>query len=77
MNAFEIAAALVKPAAGLVDKPGGIFFPDKAGDPVGVELPPAFVEGDPYGDGGNVIQIIDGVQAFFCPAKSWQHAGTF
>ncbi len=55
MNAFKISAALVEPAACLVNGAGFVLFADKLCNAAGIELSPAFVEGNPNGDGGDII----------------------
>jgi len=61
MNTAEIPAFLVDPAAGMVYRTGGVFFGHHFGNAGGIELSPAFVEGHPYGDGRDVVQVIYGV----------------
>ena len=55
MYTFEIPSSLVKPAAGLVNRAGGILGLYQPGNSVGVELPPAFVKRNPCSDGRDII----------------------
>ena len=67
MDAFEITATLIEPSAGLVDGTGWIFLPNEAGNPVSIELPPALIKRNPYGDRRSIVQMFDGIQTLFCP----------
>ena len=55
----EVAGVLVVPAARAVDGPGGVFLRDEFRDAVGVELAPALIEGDPHGEGDDVLEVVD------------------
>ena len=61
VEAADVAAALVDPAAGVVDLPGGVEVGDRAGDAVGVELAPALVERRPHGERDDVAEQLDGL----------------
>ena len=56
VEAADVAAALVDPAADVVDLPGGVEGRHLAGHGVGVELPPALVEGRPHRERDHVVQ---------------------
>jgi hypothetical protein len=68
MNTAEIPAFLVEPAAGMVYRTGGVFFCHHFRNTGSIELSPAFVEGHPYGDGRDIVQVIYGVKTFLFPA---------
>ena len=70
MDALEIAALLVKPAAGMIYGPGGILFLYLFGNPRRVKLSPALVEGNPYCDGGHTVEMLYGVPAFLLPLQT-------
>ena len=60
MQAQNIAALLVKPAACVIDQPGGIERADLFAYRERVELPPAFIKWNPDDDAGMVVQKGDG-----------------
>ena len=63
VQAAQVAALLVKPAAGMVYQPCGIQAADKIRDLQGVELPPPLIEGNPAYDGG---MDPEGFYRFLC-----------
>ena len=56
--ALEFRAALVVPAAGVVDETGGVVILYRGAYLLGVKLTPALVEGHPAADGDAVIEIV-------------------
>ena len=61
MEAPDVAATLVDPAADVVHLPGGVELGHLASDVVGVELPPALVERRPHRQRRDVAQQLDGL----------------
>ena len=64
VDAFDIAAALVVPAAGVVDGTGRIPPADKFRGFKGVELAPALVERHPHGKADGIIQQVGQLPQF-------------
>lgn len=58
VDALNIAAALVIPAAGMVDGPGRILSADRLNRLQGVKLPPALVKGHPHRQADGIIQKL-------------------
>ena len=59
MHAAHVAAALVKPTAGMVGKSCGIRFSDKLRDAERIKLAPSLIERNPHADTGMVVKLAD------------------
>ena len=70
MCAFYIAAALVKPAAGVIYEAARVCKMDLFCQAQGIELSPALVEKHPETDTGNIIKLIDELHGFFLPLSA-------
>ena len=67
MYAFHIAAALVKPAAGMIHEAAGVCEVDLFRQAQGIKLAPALVEKHPETDAGNVVEVIDEIHGLLLP----------
>ena len=59
VDAYQVAALLVKPAARLVDDAGRVLSAGDAGQAVGVKLAPTLVENHPDSDARMILQKTD------------------
>ena len=78
VNTFDVPAALIVPAAGVVDRPGIIPLSDKLRSFQGVKLPPALVKGYPQRQTHGIVQqvyhlsqllVVVGAPRFIAPGK--------
>jgi len=67
MFALEIASALVKPSAGVIDQTGGIIFFGPISNISRIKLPPALIKGSLDGDGDDIVEGVN--HALILPSK--------
>ena len=70
VDTLKIPTSLVEPATGVVDGAGGVFLSDQSGDPGGVKLSPALIEGYPYSQGRHIVKMRHCIQTFLFPGAS-------